>query len=64
MIGLVICRYVSVFCKLSFVYCCRYLTIFLDVLCKLYVRLLSVKMFVKIVDFVFVYSGECVVNVA
>ena len=32
-------------------------------LVKLYVRVLSVKMFVKIVDSVFVYGGECVVNV-
>ena len=39
-------------------------TIFLDLLGKLYVRVLSVRVFAKIVDLVFVYSGECVVNVA
>ena len=30
---------------------------------ELYVGVLSVKVFVKIVDSVFVYGGECVVNV-
>ena len=38
----------------------RSYSIFLDLLGKLCVRVLSVKGFVKIVDFVFVYSGECV----
>ena len=31
---------------------------------KLYLRVLSVNEFVKIIDFVFVYSGESIVNVA
>ena len=39
-----------------------YFTIFLDLLGKLYVR--TCKVFVKIVDFVFLYSSERVVNVA
>ena len=30
---------------------------------ELYIRVLSVKVFVKIVDSVFVYGGECVVDV-
>ena len=41
----------------------RYLTIFFDLLGELYARVLSVKVFVKIVDFVFVYGSEDVVNV-
>ena len=59
MTGLVICRYMPVFCKLSFVVCyCRkwsrslekvIYTIFLDLLGKLYVRVLFVNVFVKIV---------------
>ena len=39
-----------------------YLTIFFYLLGELYVRVLSVKVFVKIVDSVLVYGGECVVN--
>ena len=38
----------------------RSYSIFLNLLGKLCVRVLSVKGFVKIVHFVFVYSGECV----
>ena len=43
--------------------CDWYLTIFFDLLGELYVRVLSVKVFVEIVDSLFVYGGECVVNV-
>ena len=39
----------------------RYLTIFFDLLGELYVGILSVKVFVKIVDSM--YGGECVVNI-
>ena len=42
----------------------RYFTIFLDLPGEMYVRVLSVKVFVKIVYFVFVYSCRSVVNVA
>ena len=40
----------------------RYLTIFFDLLGELYVHILSVKVFVKIIDSIFVYGGECVIN--
>ena len=36
---------------------------FLDLLSKLYVRVLSVEMFVKGVDLVFVYGGKGIVDV-
>ena len=39
------------------------LPFFFDLLGELYVRVLSVKVFVKIVNSVFVYGGESVVNV-
>ena len=41
----------------------RYLTILLDLLGELNVGILSVKVFVKIVDFTFVYGGKSVVDV-
>ena len=72
MIGRVICQCVSVFCKWWSVACSRRglpsslekdFTIFLDLLSKLYVRVLSVEMFVKGVDLVFVYGGKGIVNV-
>ena len=40
------------------------IVIFLDLLSKLYVRVLSFKVLVKIIDFVLVYSGKSVVNVS
>ena len=40
----------------------RYLTIFFDLLGELYVHILSVKVFVKIIDSIFVYGGECVIT--
>ena len=72
MTGLVIGWYVSVFCKLSclqsVVYTSdqavkkSYVTIFFDLLGEQYVHILSVKVFVKIIDSIFVYGGECVIN--
>ena len=42
----------------------RYLTVLVDLLSKLDVRTLFVQVFVKFVDFVFVYSNDGIVNVA
>ena len=73
MIDRVICQCVSVFCKWWSVACyCRGLPSSLEkefyhfprsLLGKLYVRVLSVEMFVKGVDLVFVYGGKGIVNV-
>ena len=38
------------------------MTIFFDLLGELYVRPPSLKVFMKIIDSVFVYGGECVVD--
>ena len=40
------------------------ITIFVNLLSKLYVRVLSVEVLVNIFDFVLVYNGKSVVNVA
>ena len=72
MIGRVICHCVSVFCKWWSVACSRRglpsslekeFYHFPRSPLKLYVRVLSVKMFVKGVDLVFVYGGKGIVNV-
>ena len=65
--GVCQCGWVS--CKPSSVVCCqavkkRNLIIILDLIGKLNVGVLSVEMFVKIVDVVFVWSFESIVNVA
>ena len=74
MIGRVVCRYVLVFCTLSFaVRCCRGLpnslengkfSIFFDFFGKLDVGVLFVKVVMESVNFVFVNGGKSVVNVA
>ena len=72
MTRLVICRCVSVCCKLSSVVSCRYglpdslekeVCHFLDFSGKLYASVLSVKVLVECVDFVVSYGDECVINV-
>ena len=72
MIGRVVCRYVSVFCTLSFVVrCCRGLPNSLEKevfhflrFSKLDVGVLFVKVVMESVNFVFVNGGKSIVNVA
>ena len=65
----VICRYVSVSCKLLSAVNCRHglpgsLEKLVYLSSKLYVSVLFVKVVVECVDFVVSYGGESIVNVA
>ena len=73
MIGLVVCRYVLVFCKLSSVFCYYHRKpsslekVFLPFSLISVINcasILRVKVFVKIVNFVFVYGCKGIVNIA